>query len=384
MNGTAARTPGRRLARRAAASLGRRGRRGQAPHGWRHAQAGRDRARRPARADRHGRGAARDARPARARRSRRPEDLRAARRRPGPAARAARAQTRPRSSPYLVANAAIAQALSDQFTLHSVPARDGAPAQPLLGLAAAGGSAAACWVRCRATSRRSSPWSSTAARPPRSTCTRRGICRWRPRPTTWASCTACGSRCASAKRCRAAAAATCIRSGSSQSSHHATQHSATTIAPHGSESSPLKSVSPGFTRGRASAIRPYPLVADPRERAALSLIHAIRFRIHRLIPMAGCRASVPSAEVLAEAAHRVAARYPGLYGHQRAGHHLPARPPARHPGRRHGPGQVPPGDRRAARGRPDGNLSRSSARPSVKLNWRREIQPDRARRRRRT
>jgi hypothetical protein len=36
---------------------------------------------------------------------------------------------------YLVANEAIARALADQFTLHSVPARDGAPAQPLLGLA---------------------------------------------------------------------------------------------------------------------------------------------------------------------------------------------------------------------------------------------------------
>jgi hypothetical protein len=35
---------------------------------------------------------------------------------------------------YLLANADIARALSDQFTLHSVPARNGAPAQPLLGL----------------------------------------------------------------------------------------------------------------------------------------------------------------------------------------------------------------------------------------------------------
>jgi hypothetical protein len=36
---------------------------------------------------------------------------------------------------YLVANEAIVDALSDQFTLHSVPATNGAPAQPLLGLA---------------------------------------------------------------------------------------------------------------------------------------------------------------------------------------------------------------------------------------------------------
>jgi len=35
---------------------------------------------------------------------------------------------------YLLANTDIARALSDQFTLHSVPARNGAPGQPLLGL----------------------------------------------------------------------------------------------------------------------------------------------------------------------------------------------------------------------------------------------------------
>ena len=54
----------------------------------------------------------------------------------GPALqRALRERSAPTLVAYLVANAAIAQALSDQFTLHSVPARDGAPAQPLLGLA---------------------------------------------------------------------------------------------------------------------------------------------------------------------------------------------------------------------------------------------------------
>jgi hypothetical protein len=35
---------------------------------------------------------------------------------------------------YRFAQADVAQAVADQFTLHSVPARDGAPAQPLLGL----------------------------------------------------------------------------------------------------------------------------------------------------------------------------------------------------------------------------------------------------------
>ena len=54
----------------------------------------------------------------------------------GPALqRALRERGAPTLVAYLVANAAIAQALSDQFTLHSVPAADGAPAQPLLGLA---------------------------------------------------------------------------------------------------------------------------------------------------------------------------------------------------------------------------------------------------------
>jgi hypothetical protein len=36
---------------------------------------------------------------------------------------------------YRISSPDVAQALADQFTLHSVPARDGAPARPLLGLA---------------------------------------------------------------------------------------------------------------------------------------------------------------------------------------------------------------------------------------------------------
>jgi hypothetical protein len=54
----------------------------------------------------------------------------------GPALQRALQEQHPRSTivAYLLANEVIAQALSDQFTLHSVPARDGAPARPLLGL----------------------------------------------------------------------------------------------------------------------------------------------------------------------------------------------------------------------------------------------------------
>jgi hypothetical protein len=60
----------------------------------------------------------------------------------GPALqRALQEHRQPSIVAYLVANEAVAQALSDQFTLHSVPARDGAPARPLLGLAVLDGRA---------------------------------------------------------------------------------------------------------------------------------------------------------------------------------------------------------------------------------------------------
>jgi hypothetical protein len=57
----------------------------------------------------------------------------------GPALQRALRDTNPPTVvAYLVSNEAIAGALADQFTLQSVPARDGAPAQPLLGLAVLG------------------------------------------------------------------------------------------------------------------------------------------------------------------------------------------------------------------------------------------------------
>ena len=71
--------------------------------------------------------------------------------------------------------------------------------------------------------------------------------------------------------------------------------------------------------------------------------------------MESCLSVPPSAEVLGEAARRVAAAYPDLYAHQRSGHRVPAVAPARDPRRRHGSRQDAPGrHRRCARPQPDG------------------------------
>src|SRR5579859_4741374 len=89
-------------------------------------------------------------------------------------------------------------------------------------------------------------------------------------------------------------------------------------------------------------------------------------------PTPDAAASVPSVEVLAEAAHQVADRYPGLYGHQRTGIiFLLARQRA-----------ILADDMGMGKSRqaivalreaaPDGNLLIVCP-ASVKLNWRREI-----------
>jgi SWI/SNF-related matrix-associated actin-dependent regulator 1 of chromatin subfamily A len=86
----------------------------------------------------------------------------------------------------------------------------------------------------------------------------------------------------------------------------------------------------------------------------------------------GARAVVPSADVLAEAAHQVAAHYPGLYAHQRTGiTFLLARQRA-----------ILADDMGLGKSRvaiialreacPEGNLLIVCP-ASVKLNWRREI-----------
>ena len=137
----------------------------------------------------------------------------------GPALqRALRASDRaPRVVAYLVANAAIAGALSDQFKLQSVPALNGAPAQPLLGLALLEDRPIVLGPLPRYLEE---VFALVADRGQATAVDlhEAGICRWRRRPTTSASSIACVSPCASARRCRLAAAATCIRSGSSQSS----------------------------------------------------------------------------------------------------------------------------------------------------------------------
>ena len=62
-------------------------------------------------------------------------------------------------------------------------------------------------------------------------------------------------------------------------------------------------------------------------------------------------AAPPSAEVLGEAARRVASAYPDAVRPPADRRRVPAVAAARHPGRRHGPRQDPPGHRRPARGR---------------------------------